>query len=234
MSYEVNEVLRQSLARVTNALVNFLPGLLALLVIVPLAIIIAFICRAIVRRSLERIRFDSRMDQWGFSAVAEFSPGRSPAQLIAQAMFLCILGVGILIGISALDADLPSMLILQLFEYLPHVAAAIVIVVVGVLVSRFVARSVLIAAVNMQIESARLISLGVKWLVLVLTAAMALDHLRIGGFVVQLSFGILLGGIVLALSLAIGLGSKEMVRRSWERQSEKTEHRAEEEQFHHL
>lgn len=234
MSNEVNEVLKQTLSRITDALANFLPGLLALLVIVPLAIIIAFILRTIVRRSLERIRFDNRMDQWGFSALAEFSPARSPTLLIARTVFLCILGVGILIGVSALDASLPSMLILQLFDYLPHVAAAIVILVVGIVVARFVARSVLIGAVNMQIQSARLISVGVKWLVLVLTVAMVLDHLRIGGFVVQLSFGILLGGIVLALALAIGLGSKDMVRRSWERQNERIEQKPEEEEFHHL
>jgi hypothetical protein len=63
---------------------------------------------------------------------------------------------------------------------------------------------------------------------------MALDHLRIGGLVVQLSFGILLGGIVFALALAIWLGSKDMVRRNWERQSEKIEMPVEKEPFHHL
>ena len=72
------------------------------------------------------------------------------------------------------------------------------------IVARFVARNVLISAVNMQLQFARLLSLGVKWLVLVLTVAMALDHLRIGGLVVQLSFGILFGGIVFALALASG------------------------------
>src|SRR6267154_5003068 len=125
MSSEVDEVLRQTVARITNALANFLPGLVALLVIMPLAIIIAFVLRVIVRRSLERIRFDSRMDQWGFSALAEFSPARSPSQLIARAVFLAILGVGTLIGMSALDSNLLSRLIDQLFGYLPNVAAAI-------------------------------------------------------------------------------------------------------------
>jgi len=38
--------------------------------------------------------------------------------------------------------------------------------------------------------------LGIKWLVLVLTAAMVLDHLEIGGVVAELAFGILFGGIV--------------------------------------
>jgi hypothetical protein len=42
--------------------------------------------------------------------------------------------------------------------------------------------------------------------------------LGIGGQIVTLSFAILFGGIVLALALALGLGSKDMVSRSWEKQ----------------
>jgi hypothetical protein len=58
----------------------------------------------------------------------------------------------------------------------------------------------------------------VKWLVLVLSTAMALDHLGIAGRIVGLAFGILFGGIVLTLSLAVGLGSKDLVTRSLERE----------------
>ncbi len=57
----------------------------------------------------------------------------------------------------------------------------------------------LIGAVNNQLQYARFLSMGVKWLVLVLTAAMVLDHLQIGGNIVELAFGILFGGIVLTL-----------------------------------
>ena len=61
-----------------------------------------------------------------------------------------------------------------------------------------------------------IISLGVKWLVLVLTAAMVLGHLQLGEKIVELAFGILFGGIVLTLALAVGLGSRELVSRSLE------------------
>src|SRR5579863_4104580 len=233
MRDQVNEVLRQTAARITAALVNFLPGLLAFLMIVVLTVIVAFVLRTIIRRSLQRIDFDARMDQWGFSAVDNWSPARSPSLLIAQTSFLTILLIGVLIGISALDSRLTSVFIVELFSYLPHAVAAVLILVVGSVLARFLARSVLISAVNMQIQSARLLSLGVKWLVIVLTLAMALDHLRLGGMVVQLSFAILFGGIVLALALAVGLGSKEMVSRAWERQGDKLE-RSAEEHFHHL
>jgi hypothetical protein len=233
MRNQVDEVLRQTMARITAALADFLPGLLAFLMIVALTIVIAFILRTIIRRSLQRIEFDHHIEQWGFSAVNDWSPAHSPAQLIAQASFLTILLMGVLIGVSALDSRLTSELIVELFNYLPHVVAAVVILIVGSLLSRFLARSVLIGAVNMQIQSARLLSVGVKWLVIVLTVAMALDHLRIGGTVVEISFSILFGGIVLALALAVGLGSKDMVRQSWARQSDRMEREAEE-QFHHL
>jgi hypothetical protein len=146
-----------------------------------------------------------------------------------------IILTGVLIGISSLDASLTQVLVLRLFNYVPHVLAAILIVTVGFFLARFFARSVLISAVNMQVQSARLLSLGVKWLVMLMAGAMALEHLGIGGDIARLSFGILFGGIVLALALAVGLGSKDMVSRSLERQVERS---SDEEEvagrFHHL
>ncbi len=73
----------------------------------------------------------------------------------------------------------------------------------------------------MNLQYARLLSAGVKWLVNVLAVAMALEHLGIGGGIIRLAFGILFGGIVLALALAVGLGSKELVSRSLDREASK-------------
>ena len=111
--------------------------------------------------------------------------------------------------------------------------AAIVLLLVGNVVARFLARSVLIGAVNMNLQYARLLSMGVKWLVMVLAVAMALEHLAIGGHIVSLAFTILFGGIVLALSLAVGLGSKDLVSRSLEREASRSTEEAED-PFRHL
>jgi hypothetical protein len=51
---------------------------------------------------------------------------------------------------------------------------------------------------------------------------MVLDHLQVGGNVVELAFGILFGGIVLTLALAVGLGSRDLVSRSLESHVERT------------
>jgi hypothetical protein len=72
-----------------------------------------------------------------------------------------------------------------------------------------------IGAVNLNLQYARLLSVGVKSLVIVLTAAMALEELRIGPGIVQLAFGILFGGIVFALALAVGLGRRKWFPGRW-------------------
>jgi hypothetical protein len=228
-----NDVLNRSADRIVTGLANLLPGLLALIVIVLLAMLAGWIVRGMLRRSLETVHFDRRLDQWGFSGLGDWSPRRSPTLLISQLVFWLVILFGILLGLSALDQSLASQLAARLFDYLPNVLAAALVVAVGSLIARFLARAVLISAVNMQIQSARLLSLGVKWMVTVLTAAMALEHLGIGGQIVRLAFAILFGGIVLALALAVGLGSKDMVSRSLERQVERSEEETEE-QFHHL
>jgi hypothetical protein len=117
---------------------------------------------------------------------------------------------------------------------LPNVIAAIVVLFVGNIVARFLSRSVLIGAVNMNLQYARLLGMGIKWLVLVLTVAMALEHLAIGGNIVFLAFAILFGGIVLSLSLAVGLGSKDLVSRSLERESQRTTTEEISDPFRHL
>jgi hypothetical protein len=57
----------------------------------------------------------------------------------------------------------------------------------------------------------------VKWLVMIVAAAMALDHVGIGRSVLLLAFGILFGGAVLAVALAVGLGARDCVSRGLER-----------------
>jgi hypothetical protein len=152
------------------------------------------------------------------SVLAQWSPSKGPSLLVASMVFWAVILVGLLMGLTALDAAVPSRFAISVFEYLPHLLAALVILIIGGLCARFLARAVLIGAVNMQVQSARLLSLAVKWLVLIVAVAMALEHVGIGRTILLLAFGIVFGGIVLALALAVGLGARDAVSRTLERQ----------------
>lgn len=227
MGQQVENALRQSMHRVLVVLVSFLPGLLAFLVAVILFALVGAIVAWVVRRILTIMHFDERLSRGtGSSTPAslfEWTSNQPPSRIIARALFwLCTL-VGVAVGISAFAASysVDSQMPIFLLPYLTHVIGAVLILFAGAVIARFLARSILISAVNAQLQYARILSLGVKWLVIVLAAAMALDHLRIGGSIVSLAFGILFGGIVLTLSLAVGLGSRDLVSRSIERTMER-------------
>jgi hypothetical protein len=227
MGQQIKVALLQSIHRILIVLASFLPGILAFLLAVVIFSLIGWVLSALLTRLLTALRFDERLASRETpnspAVLADWSPSSSPTLLASRiAFWVCVLA-GVAIGISAFDASYASdsQYSIFLLPYVAHVTGAILILLAGGILARFLARSVLIGAVNAQLHYARFLSMGIKWLVYVLAAAMALDHLHIGGSVVELAFGILFGGIVLTLALAVGLGSRDLVTRSIEKTMEK-------------
>jgi hypothetical protein len=226
------------MGRVFTKIATLLPGIVAFVLVMVFFLALATAFAWLTRRLLEAVRFDARFEQ--NPSLAEWSPTQSPSSIASRVVFWFFILMGVLVGISAFEAGSSEAGIsAYVFSYIPRVIGAIVLLSVGTLIARLLSRSVLISGVNMNLQYARLLGAGVKWLVLVLTVAMALDHLAIGGAIVDLAFGILFGGIVLALSLAVGLGSRDLVSRSLERESVRSGVSGEpliapEEQLHHF
>lgn len=222
MGQQISSALRQSMHRVVLVLANFLPGIVAFALAVFFFTLVGWGLSALLRRFLVSVQFDERMaarDAGNSASLADWSPSHSPTLLAARSVFWGCVLIGVAVGLSAFDASYSANAQISIFllPYVTHFTGAVLIVLAGSILARFLARSVLIGAVNAQLQYARFLSMGVKWLVLVLAAAMALDHLQVGGHIVELAFGILFGGIVLTLSLAVGLGSRDLVSRSIER-----------------
>jgi len=224
---QMGGALHNSVYRVLSFFISLLPGLLAAVLAIAIFMAIGFLVSYALRRILAAVKFDERMARNRAvdisSSIQDWAPSHSPTMLAARTAFWICVVLGFVVGISAFDASYASSARMSTFllPYLTHAVGAILLLIAGNLIARFLARSVLIGAVNAQLSYARFLSLGVKWLVLVLTAAMVLDHLGIGGAIVELAFGILFGGIVLTLALAVGLGSRELVSRSLERTADR-------------
>ena len=220
---QMSQALHVSFYRVFALLIGVLPGILAFFVALVVFAFIGKIASWVMRAILNGFHFDARIARSG--APPDWTPATSPTAIAVRATFWVFVFIGLLVGVSAFDTSyaVGSAMTFSLLPYITRAAGAIVLLIVGTVIARFLARSVLIGAVNAQVPYARFISLGVKWLVLVLTAAMVLAHLEVGGVIVELAFSILFGGIVLTLALAVGLGSRHLVSRSIETQIERVE-----------
>jgi hypothetical protein len=204
--------------------ITFLPNLLAMITILIIGFLIAWIIKKLIFRFLRAIQFDKVSEQWGLVEV--LSKGGltySPASLLSRFFYWVIVLITLIMGINALDVPATQNFIAQFFNYLPHLFAAILILIVGYLIAIFLGQAALIAAVNAQMESARLLGRGVRWFIIILSLTMALYHLGIAEKVIIAAFTIIFGGIVLALSIAFGWGGRELAKDFLERLYRKKE-----------
>jgi hypothetical protein len=182
------------------------------------------------------VGFDRRAREWGMTAGRTLEPHHEPSWLVARGAFWVVVATGVALALAVLGASTTSLLGLSLLGFLPRLVVGAIVLLAGIGAGRFLERAVLIGAVNQGIRQARLVAWGVKWVVLVLGAAMALQHVGIGGYLPTIAFTIVVGGIVLAVALAVGLGARAAVQRALDRgdAEEGAGEREEEERIHHL
>jgi hypothetical protein len=226
MGKQIEYALHDSLARVLTKIATLLPAVLALLVAIAAAALVGAVLAYALRRLLTAMHFDERMQRGQTANRMDWAAIQSPARAVSRIVFWGCTLLGVVVGVAAFASGYSNseLMAASMFPYVAHTVGAVILLIAGTLAARFLARSVLIGAVNMNLHYARLLSQGVKWLVLVLTVAMALDHLGIGGRIVELAFGILFGGIVLTLALSVGLGSRDIVIRTLEQDAPRSAH----------
>lgn len=197
---------------------TFLPNLLAMVTILIVGFLIAWAVKVLLLRFLKAIQFDRVSKQWGLSDVlSKGGVTYSPVSLLSRFFYWVIVLITLILGINALEVSATQNLITQFFNYLPNLFAAIIILVIGYLISMFLGQATLIAAVNAQMESAKILARAVRWFIIILSLTMALYQLGIAEKVIIAAFSIFFGGVVLALAVAFGWGGKELAKDFLER-----------------
>ncbi|OGS92820.1 MAG: hypothetical protein A2061_03730 [Gallionellales bacterium GWA2_59_43] len=211
----------------------FLPGLLAMLVILVAGILLAKLLRLILVKSLTAVGFDSWSDRMGFTTLMRKGDLWSkPSAVVGATVYWLLIIVTLMVGLSALKVAAIDLMVAQFFGYMPRAFSAAIILSIGYLLSGFVSRAVLIAAANSGFHYAKLLAETVRTLLAVLILAMVMEQLQIAPSIVLAAFSIVFGGIVAALAIAFGVGGIDAARRVIERES--AEKRAEQDEIEHI
>lgn len=198
--------------------VTFLPNLLAMITILVIGFITAWVIKTLLLRFLKAIQFDRVSERWGLTHIlSKGGLAYSPASLLSRFFYWVIVLITLILGINALEVAATQNFIAKFFSYLPNLFAAVIILVIGYLIAIFLGQAALIAGVNAQMESAKLLSRSVRWFIIILSLTMALYHLGIAEKVIVAAFSITFGGIVLALAIAFGWGGRELAKDFLER-----------------
>jgi hypothetical protein len=211
------EIILTAVHDVGRRLAYVTPRLLAALTLVAIGWVVAVAVRRLATRLLGAADLDGRCRRSGLSMILVRGGIRTgPTEIVGRVLFWAVFLIGLLTALEALEMPGTAGALAGALALVPHVVVAILVLIGGWILAQFLAQATVIAAVNAQVAGASLLAASVRWMVLIVAAAIALTELGVAREMVLLTFGIAFGGAVLALALAFGLGARELAREALE------------------
>ena len=202
------EPARQALAQMGKFVMNAVLVLLILLI----GWLISKAIRSIVSKTLKAIKLDDLSARIELTDLLEKGGIKiTLSELLGTICYwLCVL-VTAMVAINAVGLTIAADLLNQIVLYIPNVIAAIFLLILGMFISTLLRNIVEVGAANAGIAQSKLLSKIVGVIVVTFAALVALEQLRIGIRITELTIAIILGSVGLGLSLAFGLGCKDLV-----------------------
>lgn len=209
--------LTQVVHEFSGAFARFLPRLIVLVVIACVGWLFAYLLRVLTRNILRLIKFDRLSENAGASQLLAKAALPSSSELASRFIFwIAWLGF-ILLGVSVLGIFGLEEQIARFFLFLPRLFVSLFIMFFGLLTATFFSRAVLLAAVNADLPSPRLLSIAVRCIIVALVLSMVFEELGIASETILVAFGIVLGAIMLGLAIAFGIGGQALAQQFLER-----------------
>ncbi len=204
--------LSQAMQEIVRGFAHLLPRLIVLLIIAFVGWVVAYVVRSILRSILRLMKFDKVSENAGASEFLTQAALPSPSELVSRfAFWIAWIGV-IMLGISVLGIGGLEQHVTRFFFFLPRLLIALFIIFFGLLTASFFSRAALLAAVNANLPSPRMLSIAVRAISVIFVISMVFEELGLAQQTMLLAFGIAFGAAMLGLAIAFGLGGKDLAR----------------------
>lgn len=217
MTQMIGDAINQAGANFVESLTRLLPRMVTTITIIAVGWLIALLLREIVRVGFRWLRLSAAADRTGISASLKSAGLPPPATLVGSIVFWLVWVGFLLSGIDVLGFTSVQGLLSGFAGFVPRLFVALVILAVGFVLANFAWRATLLAAVNARLPSPRLVSGAVRWLILIVIVAMALEQIAVARTVVVTAFAIAFGAVMLSAAIAFGIGAGGIARRFLER-----------------
>jgi hypothetical protein len=209
--------LTQAAQEFAREFARFLPRLIVLVVIAFVGWVLAYLLKLVVRSTLRLINFDRLSENAGASQLLAKAALPSSSELLSRFVFWVAWLGFILLGVSVLGILGLQEQIAHFFLFLPRLFVALFIMFFGLLAASFFSRAALLATVNANLPSPRLLSISIRAIITIFVLSMVFEELGVAEQTMLLAFGIAFGAIMLGLAIAFGTGGRELAQRFLER-----------------
>jgi hypothetical protein len=213
----ITSELVQALHELARGFAHFLPRLIVMLILAFVGWVIAYIVKVVLRSILRLIKFDKLSENAGASQLLTKAALPTATEMLSRFAFwvtwlgFILLGVNVL-GILGLQEQ-----VARFFLFLPRLFVALFILFFGLLAASFFSRATLLAAVNANVPSPRIVSLAVRSIIIVFVFSIVFEELGLAEQTMLVAFGIAFGALMVGLAIAFGIGGRDLAQRFLEK-----------------
>jgi len=204
--------LTQALQELARGFAHYLPRLIVMLIVAFLGWVVAYLLKVLVRSLLRLTKFSKLSENAGATQLLNQAALPSSTELLSQIVFWVAWVGFILLGVSVLGIVGLREYISRFFLFLPRLLVALIILFVGLLVASFFSRAALLAAVNANFRSSRLLSILIRIIISIFALSMVFEVLGVAEETMLIAFGTAFGAVMLGLAIAFGIGGKDLAR----------------------
>jgi Conserved TM helix len=204
--------LMQAMQELSRGFAHILPRIIVLVIVALLGWVVAYLLKTLLRNFLRLIKFDKLSESAGASQLLSKAALPSATELLSRFVFWVAWLGFILLGISVLGVFGFQEQIAKFFLFLPRLFAAFLTMFFGLLAAGFFSRAALLAAVNANLPSPRLLSVSIRTIIIIFVLSMVFEEVGVAEETVLVAFGIAFGALMLGLAIAFGMGGKDLAQ----------------------
>ena len=212
----INE-LTQAVQELARGFAHILPRIIVVVIMAFVGWVAAYFIKVFLRSILRLIKFDKLSKNAGASELLTKAALPSATELLSRFVFWVAWLGFILLGVRALGILGLQEQIAKFFLFLPRLFAALFTIFFGLLGATFVSRAALLAAVNANLPSPRLLSVSIRTIIIIFVLSMAFEEVGVAEQTMLVAFGIAFGATMLGLAIAFGTGGKDLARQFLEK-----------------
>lgn len=209
--YSWQAVLMEPAKIIIGQIGQFLVNVLLVVIILLIGWIISKVVRTVVVRILRLAKLDELSDRIELDSLLEKGGIKySLSELVGSIIYWLALLVTFMVAVNSIGLTITAELLNRIVLYVPNIIAALFILILGMFIATLLRNIVKTIAANAGLSADKFLSKVVEVFVMIFAISIAMEQLNIGAKTIQLTLGISLGAIGLAVAIAFGLGCKDI------------------------
>lgn len=208
----ISEILKNIFGALIGQFVDFVPRVIGCLFVLAVGYLVARGVKIIIKQVLSKIGFDrigEKLNEIGI--IKQLKTEVSLSDIVAKILYYYILLIFLTLAADKLGVDTITNMVLSLVNFIPKLIAGAIMLQIGIMLSDAIKTAVVALCKSFNIAAAKLIGNIAFIFFLIITFITALGQIGIETTLLESSFLLIIGGVIIAFAIGYGIASKDIL-----------------------